>query len=167
MLVACYFFASVGMQLGFGLSYKRFVTEGSQIIAYQLLTLPLWVDPLSPPTVLLAQDFIIIIIIIIIDQFYTVLFSALEQTHCAHVACDSQWATTSYSFFWQHIFQYPTKLCTDNTIWLLHHTWLVLCETAAISVQVYTIQPCTSLHCHFIQRCTFGRMTRMFYALLW
>ena len=49
MLVACYFFASVGMQLGFGLSYKRFVTEGSQIIAYQLLTLPLWVDPLPPP----------------------------------------------------------------------------------------------------------------------
>ena len=151
MLVACYFFASVGMQPGF-VSYKCFVTEGSQVIAYQLLTLPLRVDPL---------------IIIIIDQFYTVLFSALEQTHWAHVACDSQWATTSFSFFWQHIFQYPTKLCSDNTIWLLHHTWLVLCETAAISVQVYTIQPCTSLHCHFIQRGTFGRITRMFYALLW
>ena len=163
MLVACYFFASVGMQLGFGLSYKCFVTKGSQIIAYQLLTL--YGLTLYPPTLLVAQDFIIIIIII--DQFYTVLFSALEQTHCAHVACDSQWATTSFSFFLQHIFQYPTKLCNDNTIWLLHHTWLVLCETAAISVQVYTIQPCTSLHCHFIQRCTFGRMTRMFYALLW
>ena len=26
---------------------------------------------------------------IIIDRFYTVLFSALGQTHCAHVVCDS------------------------------------------------------------------------------
>ena len=28
-------------------------------------------------------------VIIIIHNFYTALFSALEQTHCAHVACDS------------------------------------------------------------------------------
>ena len=77
--------------LGLSLSYEYFVTiEGSQIItflAYQLLTLPLRLT-LYPPTLLLAHDFIIIIIII--DQFYIVLFSALEQTHCAHVACDSQ-----------------------------------------------------------------------------
>ena len=32
----------------------------------------------------------IIIIIIIIILFYIALFSALEQTHCAHVACDSE-----------------------------------------------------------------------------
>ena len=25
-----------------------------------------------------------------IHSFYVVLFSALEQTHCAHVACDSE-----------------------------------------------------------------------------
>ena len=30
------------------------------------------------------------IIIIIIHSFYIALFSALEQTHCAHVACDSE-----------------------------------------------------------------------------
>ena len=29
-------------------------------------------------------------IIIIIRSFYTALYSALEQTHCAHVACDSE-----------------------------------------------------------------------------
>ena len=28
--------------------------------------------------------------IIIINRFYIVLFSALEQTHCAIVACDSE-----------------------------------------------------------------------------
>ena len=31
-----------------------------------------------------------IIIIIIIHSFRIALFSALEQTHCAHVACDSE-----------------------------------------------------------------------------
>ena len=30
------------------------------------------------------------IIIIIIHSFYIALFSAREQTHCAHVACDSE-----------------------------------------------------------------------------
>ena len=33
---------------------------------------------------------ITIIIIIIVIIFYVALFSALEQTHCAHVACDSE-----------------------------------------------------------------------------
>ena len=33
---------------------------------------------------------------IIIHRFYTALFSALEQTHCAHVACDSERATVSF-----------------------------------------------------------------------
>ena len=28
--------------------------------------------------------------IIIIDHFHKALFSALEQTHCAHVACNSE-----------------------------------------------------------------------------
>ena len=31
-----------------------------------------------------------IICIIIIHTFYIALFFALEQTHCAHVACDSK-----------------------------------------------------------------------------
>ena len=30
-------------------------------------------------------------------------------------------------------------------------TWLVLCETAAISVHIMWIQLCTSLQCQFIQ----------------
>ena len=35
-------------------------------------------------------------IIIIIHSFYIALFSALEQTHCAHVACDSEQVTLSF-----------------------------------------------------------------------
>ena len=34
--------------------------------------------------------YVMIIIIIIIHRFYITLFSALEQTQCAHVACDSE-----------------------------------------------------------------------------
>ena len=33
---------------------------------------------------------------IIIHSFYKALFSALEQTHCAHVACDSEPVTLSF-----------------------------------------------------------------------
>ena len=36
------------------------------------------------------------IIIIIIHSFYTALFSALEQTHRAHIACDSEWVTATF-----------------------------------------------------------------------
>ena len=34
--------------------------------------------------------------IIVIDLFYIALFSALEQTHCALVACGSEGVTVSY-----------------------------------------------------------------------
>ena len=40
------------------------------------------------------------IFVVVPDCFYIVLFSALEQTHCALVACDSYWVTVaSYSTF--------------------------------------------------------------------
>ena len=35
-------------------------------------------------------------IIIDIDRSYMALFSALEQTHCALVACDSEWVTVAF-----------------------------------------------------------------------
>ena len=35
-------------------------------------------------------------IIIDIDRGYIALFSALEQTHCALVACDSEWVTVAF-----------------------------------------------------------------------
>ena len=35
---------------------------------------------------------------IIIHRFYTAPFSAVEQTHCAHVAGDSQWVTVSFLY---------------------------------------------------------------------
>ena len=44
---------------------------------------------------------------VVVDHFYTALVSALEQTHCTVVTCDSEWVTAS-------------KWCTYSTIWLLH-----------------------------------------------
>ena len=32
------------------------------------------------------------------DRFYIALFSALEQTHCVLVACDSKWVTSCFLF---------------------------------------------------------------------
>ena len=56
------------------------------------------------------------------------LFSVLEQTHCTEFLCDPDWVTVAlYSFL-----EYPFK-------WLqccLVVTWLVPCETAAISAHV-------------------------------
>ena len=49
------------------------------------------------------------IIIIITDHFFIVLFYPLEQTHCAHVTCDSEIVTVSFyspfcfSFFFLNI----------------------------------------------------------------
>ena len=37
------------------------------------------------------------LIIIIMDCFYIAVFSALVQTHCTQVACDSEWVTVSFT----------------------------------------------------------------------
>ena len=39
-----------------------------------------------------------LLLIVVIDRFHIALFSALEQTNCAHLARDSEWVTTS--FYW-------------------------------------------------------------------
>ena len=33
---------------------------------------------------------------VVVDRFYTALFSALEQAHCAFVACDSESVTLAF-----------------------------------------------------------------------
>ena len=81
----------------------------------------------------------------VVDRFYVALFSALEQTHCALVTCNSKWATSFYS----------TLLTASTKVVYLQHclvvTWLVLHETASILVHsVYTIRLCT-MSCHFMQ----------------
>ena len=58
--------------------------EGSQVIAilvFQLLTIPLQVDPLSPTPFQLSHTALNILLLTIIGHFfYIVLFSALELT---------------------------------------------------------------------------------------
>ena len=35
-------------------------------------------------------------VIVVVDRFYTALFSALEQTHCALVACNSKRVSAAF-----------------------------------------------------------------------
>ena len=61
-------------------------------LAFQLLTLPPWIDPCRTPFSQLSHT-VLFIVVFIIDPFYIIiinvaLVSALEQTHHAHVACD-------------------------------------------------------------------------------
>ena len=78
------------------------------------------------------------------DCFYVVLFSALQQTHCTLVACDSQWVTSFLLFIGISKFWISTQVM---------YLQLGPCETAAISMHshdsVCTIHPYT-MPCHFI-----------------
>ena len=87
----------------------------------------------------------LIIIVVDGDRFYIAQLSALEQVHCALVACGSEWVIAAF----YSAFEYPPTWCTYSAVWLLHG--MVPRETAAVSARsVYTIQPCTTLQCHFI-----------------
>ena len=81
----------------------------------------------------------------IVDRFCAVLFSALEQTHCTLVACDSKWVTAAfYSMLWISTVEVYLSCC-------LVVTQLVPHETPAVSaLSMYTIQPCI-MSCHFMQ----------------
>ena len=76
--------ASACRQLGFGLSHICdciVMIEGLQIISFlvfQLLTIPLQVDPLSPTPFQVSHTALNILLLTIIYHFYIVLFSALE-----------------------------------------------------------------------------------------
>ena len=59
----------------------------------------------------------VVLIVIIIRRFYIALFSALEQSYCALVRCDSDWVTV---LFYSAYFWYPPKWCTDSAVLLLH-----------------------------------------------
>ena len=50
-------------------------------------------------------------IVAVVDRFCIVLFSALEQTHCALVVCDFKPVTVSF---------YSVFVLNDDAVWLLH-----------------------------------------------
>ena len=89
-----------------------------------------------------------VIIIIIIDRFYIALFSALEQTHCAHAACYLEWVAVSFyiSFFNIHR---SGVILSGSAISLLHGWCPVKLQPSRAS-PVYIIQPCTTLQSHFM-----------------
>ena len=53
---------------------------------------------------------------VVLHSFYIALFSALEQTHCTHVACDSEWVT--YPFIACIINIHGSGVLTDSALWL-------------------------------------------------
>ena len=74
-----------------------------------------------------------------IHQLYIALFSALQQTYCGLVTCDSEWVT--YAF--HRAFWISTEVVTALFI-----TWLVPHETASTSRCMFCVhQPFTSLQC--------------------
>ena len=66
-------------------------------------------------------------IIVIIDCFNIVLFSALVQTPCAHIGCDSDCNLLSHFFFFKKII----KKSTEVVYWQCNMVvaWLLLCRT--------------------------------------
>ena len=93
--------------------------------------------------------FSVIIIVIIIERFYIALFSALKQTHCAHVARDSEWVTVSFYNAFLNIHRSPVLTATALFYCCVAGAMRNCCPLGARSV--CTIQPCTTLQCHFIQ----------------
>ena len=80
----------------------------------------------------------------IIHSFYLAPFSALQQTHCVHVKCDSEWVTASFYsafYFYNHgsgVLIALFGFCIAGATWNC-------CRLGASAV--YTIQPSTSLQC--------------------
>ena len=103
------------------------------------------------------------------DGSYIAIFSALKQTHCTFVACDSKWVTAAFysvlNVHWSGVFTALFGCYIAGALWNCCH--LSICS-------MYTIQPCTMSH-HFMQShicrvhvllypatCTFDRMMGSF-----
>ena len=57
----------------------------------------------------------VVVVVVVVDRFYITLFSALMQTHCAHVASDSECMTG----FLQRVFEYSPKRSTYSVVWVV------------------------------------------------
>ena len=66
-------------------------------------------------------------VVVLLDRFYAAPFSALEQTHCALVACDFQWVNVDV----YGAFLISTEVVYSRRYLVL--TWLALRKTAAVS----------------------------------
>ena len=78
----------------------------------------------------------VLIIIIAIDCFDIALFSAIEQTHCALVAWNSEWVTVSFYSAFVFVLVLLISIKVAYLPRYLVVTWLVPRETAAVSVHV-------------------------------
>ena len=88
-------------------------------------------------------------VVVVVDHFYKALFSALEQTHCALAAYNSQRVTRFKTFFYSAFLTISFDVVYLQRCLLV--TWLVPRETATVAERsVYTMQPCTTSR-HFTQ----------------
>ena len=91
--------------------------------------------------------FFLLLLFFIIHSFYIVLFSALEQTHCAHWhVILNEWL---YLFIARIINIHGSGVLLTLFGCCMADATRNCCRLGASFV--YTIQPCPSLQCHFIQ----------------
>ena len=84
---------------------------------------------------------------IIIACFYIALFSALEQTHCIHVACHSEWVTVSF----YRLYLFIVHILFFNVHWSGLLTIAICLLHGWCHVKLLPSQTCTSLQYHHIQ----------------
>ena len=117
----------------------------------------------------------LLIDVAVFDRIYTALFSALEQTHCTLVACDSEWVTAAFhSAFWKSTeVMYLQRWIGCRTTGA---TWNC-CRLGAFCVHHTTMHHVTSFHAKphtwgsNVFKCNLppallSRMTGIFYVLL-
>ena len=81
-----------------------------------------------------------LVIVVTVGRFYIALFTAVEQTCCDLVTCDSEWVTVDiHSAFWISTEVVYLQRC-------LVVTWLVPHKTAAFSAHVRFCVHCTTMH---------------------
>ena len=84
-------------------------------------------------------------------KLYIVLFSTLEQSPCAHVACGSEWVTSCFTACFEYVHQswVLTLTYTYSAVWSLHG-W---CHVKLLPSLRVLCTPYNHAPCHLMQSC--------------
>ena len=87
------------------------------------------------------------------DHYWSLLCNAIlcEQTHCAHVKCDTEWVTVSLC---STHFQYSLRWCTNSTVWMwncVHHSTIHQFTVSLYSIYRAYVYLAITCHLHFWQ----------------
>ena len=75
VLILRFFILALGSSFGMISKWHRPILRSSQD----------WSDYVTSTG---TEGNVVVVVVVVVDRFYIALFSALEQTHCALVACD-------------------------------------------------------------------------------